>query len=81
MDCFRLEGSKENPMPNHVIIFGTTLRDGEQSPGVTMNPQEKLRMARQLRSLGVDVIEASFPASSVSDFETVHTIVSAVTDV
>ena len=48
-------------MSNRVIIFDTTLRDGEQSPGATMNLQEKLRMARQLESLGVDVIEAGFP--------------------
>ena len=59
-------------MSNRVIIFDTTLRDGEQSPGATMNLQEKLRMARQLESLGVDVIEAGFPASSVGDFEAVH---------
>ena len=53
-------------MSNRVIIFDTTLRDGEQSPGATMNLQEKLRMARQLESLGVDVIEAGFPISSPS---------------
>ena len=46
-------------MSNRVIIFDTTLRDGEQSPGATMNLQEKLRMARQLESLGVDVIATS----------------------
>ena len=68
-------------MSNRVIIFDTTLRDGEQSPGATMNLQEKLRMARQLESLGVDVIEAGFPASSVGDFEAVHAIANAVTDV
>ena len=57
--CFRLKDSKEKPMSNRVIIFDTTLRDGEQSPGATMNLQEKLRMARQLESLGVDVIATS----------------------
>ena len=68
-------------MSNRVIIFDTTLRDGEQSPGATMNLQEKLRMARQLESLGVDVIEAGFPASSIGDFESVHAIANAVTNV
>ena len=48
----------------HVKIFDTTLRDGEQSPGNTMNLQEKLRVARQLESLGVDIIEAGFPIAS-----------------
>ena len=68
-------------MSTRVIICDTTLRDGEQSPGATMNLPEKLRMARQLESLGVDVIEAGFPASSVGDFEAVHAIANAVTDV
>jgi len=44
-------------MPDHVYIFGTTLRDGEQSPGATMNTQEKLRIARQLERMGVDIID------------------------
>ena len=52
-----------------VIIFDTTLRDGEQSPGCSMTPDEKLRMARQLDRLGVDVIEAGFPISSDGDFQ------------
>ncbi len=59
---------------NQLIIFDTTLRDGEQSPGCTMNFQEKLRMAHQLELLGVDVIEAGFPASSQGDFESVQAI-------
>lgn len=59
---------------NRVIIFDTTLRDGEQSPGCTMNFQEKLRIAHQLEVLGVDVIEAGFPASSQGDFESVQAI-------
>lgn len=48
-------------MSDHVFIFDTTLRDGEQSPGNTMNTQEKLRVARQLELLGVDIIEAGLP--------------------
>src|SRR5260370_42426232 len=54
-----------------VQIFDTTLRDGEQSPGATMNVEEKVMMARQLEKLGVDVIEAGFAASSEGDFEAV----------
>jgi 2-isopropylmalate synthase len=60
--------------PNRVIIFDTTLRDGEQSPGATMNLQEKLELAGQLARLGVDVIEAGFPISSPGDFEAVRAI-------
>ena len=59
---------------NHVIFFDTTLRDGEQSPGCTMNHAEKLRIAHQLEILGVDVIEAGFPASSQGDFDSVQAI-------
>jgi len=59
---------------DRVVIFDTTLRDGEQSPGASMNPAEKLRLARQLEKLGVDVIEAGFPASSGGDFEAVEQI-------
>jgi len=58
-------------MKDKVYIFDTTLRDGEQSPGATMNHQEKVRLARQLDNLGIDVIEAGFPASSQGDFESV----------
>jgi 2-isopropylmalate synthase len=61
-----------------VYIFDTTLRDGEQSPGATMTREEKVRMARQLETLGVDVIEAGFPAASVGDFEAVAAIAAAV---
>ncbi|WP_298282356.1 2-isopropylmalate synthase [Acidocella sp.] len=57
-----------------VIIFDTTLRDGEQSPGFSMNLDEKLRMAEALSALGVDVIEAGFPAASPGDFEAVQQI-------
>ena len=63
---------------SRVTIFDTTLRDGEQSPGCSMKPMEKLRMARQLDRLGVDVIEAGFPISSDGDFESVKLIASEV---
>jgi 2-isopropylmalate synthase len=61
-------------MSERVLIFDTTLRDGEQSPGATMNRQEKLQLARQLEKLGVDIIEAGFPASSEGDCEGVARI-------
>ena len=61
-----------------ITIFDTTLRDGEQSPGCSMNVEEKLRMARQLDRLGVDVIEAGFPIASVGDFEAVRAIAASV---
>src|SRR5246127_3949786 len=61
-----------------ITVFYTTLRDGEQSPGCSMNVQEKLRMARQLDRLGVDGIEAGFPIASDGDFEAVKTIATAV---
>ncbi|MDR0800191.1 MAG: 2-isopropylmalate synthase, partial [Endomicrobium sp.] len=57
-----------------IIFFDTTLRDGEQSPGASMNLKEKLLVANQLAALGVDVIEAGFPISSQGDFEAVKTI-------
>ncbi|MEX0271513.1 2-isopropylmalate synthase [Leptolyngbyaceae cyanobacterium UHCC 1019] len=59
---------------DRIIIFDTTLRDGEQSPGATLNVDEKLAIARQLARLGVDVIEAGFPYSSPGDFEAVQKI-------
>lgn len=61
-------------MDRRIAIFDTTLRDGEQSPGCSMNVEEKLRMARQLEKLKVDVIEAGFPIASVGDFEAVRKI-------
>ena len=61
-------------MNNYVNIFDTTLRDGEQSPGCSMNMQEKLQVARTLDDLGVDVIEAGFPAASDGDFESVKAV-------
>jgi len=63
-----------------VYIFDTTLRDGEQSPGASMNTEEKLEIARQLVRLGVDVIEAGFPVSSPGDFESVRRIGAEVGD-
>lgn len=59
---------------NEIKIFDTTLRDGEQSPGASMNIEEKIRIALQLEKLGVDVIEAGFAASSPGDFEAIHKI-------
>lgn len=57
-----------------LFIFDTTLRDGEQSPGASMSPQDKLRIAKQLEFLGVDVIEAGFAAASPGDFESICAI-------
>ncbi|URE22625.1 2-isopropylmalate synthase [Musa troglodytarum] len=62
------------PDPNYVRIFDTTLRDGEQSPGATMTSNEKLVIARHLSRLGVDIIEAGFPASSPDDLDAVRSI-------
>jgi len=61
-------------MTDHVLIFDTTLRDGEQSPGASMNTAEKLRLATQLEKLGVDILEAGFPAASDGDLEAVSGI-------
>lgn len=66
-------------MARDVIIFDTTLRDGEQAPGNAMTPQSKLRLARQLDVLGVDVIEAGFPAASQGDLRGVQDVAAAVT--
>ena len=63
---------------NRVLIFDTTLRDGEQSPGISLNTQEKLEIAQQLSRLGVDVIEAGFPITSPGDFEAVQMIARTV---
>ncbi len=64
---------------NSVIIFDTTLRDGEQSPGAAMTKEEKIRIARQLEKLGVDVIEAGFAAASPGDWDAVNSIAKIVT--
>src|SRR4051794_31568924 len=63
---------------DHVVIFDTTLRDGEQSPGISLDVGEKLEIAEQLASLGVDVIEAGFPIASDGDFESVEAIAKTV---
>src|SRR5918994_2013041 len=63
---------------NRVDIFDTTLRDGEQSPGISLHTQEKVEIAQQLARLGVDVIEAGFPITSPGDFEAVQSIARAV---
>ncbi|HPU29244.1 MAG TPA: 2-isopropylmalate synthase [Syntrophorhabdaceae bacterium] len=65
-------------MPERIYIFDTTLRDGEQSPGYTMNTQEKIRVAKQLEALGVDIIEAGFPIASEGDFEAIRLIASNI---
>ena len=61
-----------------IKIFDTTLRDGEQAPGNSMNIEEKLRVARQLQKLNVDVIEAGFPIASDGDFEAVKMVAQQV---
>jgi 2-isopropylmalate synthase len=65
-------------MPAQIKIFDTTLRDGEQTPGVNLNIQEKLEIARQLVKMGVDVIEAGFPVASPGDFEAVKAVAQSV---
>ncbi len=67
-------------MQDHLIIFDTTLRDGEQSPGASMTKEEKVRIARQLERMGVDVIEAGFPAASNGDFEAVKAVADTIQD-
>ena len=63
---------------DQVLIFDTTLRDGEQSPGISLDVGEKLEIAEQLARLGVDVIEAGFPIASDGDFEAVEAIAKSV---
>ena len=65
---------------DHLIIFDTTMRDGEQSPGASMTREEKLRIARALERMKVDVIEAGFPAASNGDFEAVKTVAAMIKD-
>jgi 2-isopropylmalate synthase len=67
-------------MSDKVIIFDTTLRDGEQSPGASMTKDEKVRIARQLERLKVDVIEAGFAASSEGDFQAISAVSAAIKD-
>jgi 2-isopropylmalate synthase len=65
----------------HINVFDTTLRDGEQSPGVNLNQLEKVEIARQLERFGVDIMEAGFPASSQGDFESVRSIARTIKNV
>jgi 2-isopropylmalate synthase len=67
-------------MKEHLIIFDTTMRDGEQSPGASMTREEKLRIGRQLERMRVDVIEAGFPAASNGDFESVKAVAKTIRD-
>lgn len=69
---------ESNVMNNRIYIFDTTLRDGEQSPGAAMTPEAKMRVARQLERLGVDVIEAGFAAASPGDAEAVNAVAKAI---
>src|SRR6266540_2153226 len=69
-----MSGHEPASESNRVHIFDTTLRDGEQSPGISLNTQEKVVIAQQLARLGVDVIEAGFPITSPGDFEAVESI-------
>src|SRR5580692_6484487 len=66
------------PTADRVLIFDTTLRDGEQAPGCSMTRPEKLRVARALADLGVDVIEAGFPAASPAEWDSVAAVARAV---
>lgn len=67
-------------MKDHLVIFDTTLRDGEQSPGASMTREEKIRVARQLEKMRVDVIEAGFAAASPGDFDAIQAIAQAIKD-
>lgn len=67
-------------MKDKLFIFDTTLRDGEQSPGASMTKEEKLRVAKALERMGVDIIEAGFPIASIGDFEAVQAVARAVTE-
>src|ERR1043165_534025 len=73
-----MTGPGSTPDTDRVHIFDTTLRDGEQSPGISLNTQEKVEIAQQLARLGVDVIEAGFPITSPGDFEAVQAIARGV---
>src|SRR3970282_636635 len=75
LHTFPLLYRKEDAMTNNYVkIFDTTLRDGEQSPGATMTSAEKLELARLLARMGVDIIEAGFPAASPDDLEAVRRV-------
>src|SRR5262249_32397237 len=68
----------DTTQPRRIKIFDTTLRDGEQSPGCSMNLQEKMEVAQALVDLGVDIIEAGFPIASPGDFEAVREIANTI---
>ena len=70
--------SRTDDDAGHLVVFDTTLRDGEQSPGISLDAGEKLEIAEQLARLGVDYIEAGFPVASVGDFEAVQAIARSV---
>ena len=82
VEQFRLndvdQWAREIAQGNTVLVFDTTLRDGEQSPGATLNEQEKLEIARQLARLGIDIMEAGFPAASLGDLGAVKRIAETV---
>src|SRR5260370_26494804 len=73
-------GADQNPKPEHVVVFVTTYRDGEQSPGASMSIDEKIELAKILEDMRVDVIEAGFPIASNGDFEAVRKIAQIVTE-
>ena len=75
-----LQRAPAQPGNSRIVVFDTTLRDGEQSPGAAMTKEEKVRVARQLERLGVDVIEAGFAAASPGDWEAVHEIAQTITE-
>ena len=80
MDCIKQTRKGYLVLPDKVLIFDTTLRDGEQSPGASMNQEEKLSIARLLEELKVDIIEAGFPIASKGDFNSVQAIASEIKD-
>src|SRR5438132_12521477 len=73
-----MEKAMSDSPADHVTIFDTTLRDGEQSPGISLDSAEKLEIAEQLARLGVDYIQAGFPVASQGDFEAVQAIARTV---
>ena len=80
MDGFASVGKKEENPLRKIIVFDSTLRDGELAPGCSMALREKLEMAKQLERLGVDVIEAGYPTSSPDDFDAVKSIAASIKD-
>src|SRR3984957_15267419 len=73
-------GPEPDVKPDHVVIFDTTMRDGQQSPGASMSIDEKIELAKILEDMRVDVIEAGFPIASNGDFEAVRKIAQIVTE-